>query len=137
MLSASIRLTPFLLMLLGKLNCVVSTSSITMCEHILLTQMFYSIGQVAQIAVIIFTIVSMILVCYCMCAGKRLCSGSKDSSNPITQAAVDMIRDPIPNTTFRSDDSTVNSDAASEDVMVKVTRIRIPVEINIGPSTRG
>ena len=83
-----------------------------------------------------FTIVCMILIFYCICAGKRLCSGSKDNSNPITQAAVDLIRDPIPNTVIRSDDATVNSDAASEDVMVKVTRIRIPVEINSGPSTR-
>ena len=92
-----------------------------------------SVGQIMQIAVIIFTIVTMILIFYCICAGKRLCSGSKDNSNPITQAAVDMIRDPVPNnTTIRSDDVTINSDAPSEDVVVKVTRIRIPVEINIG-----
>lgn len=95
-----------------------------------------SIGQVFQIAVIMFTIVCMILIFYCLCAGKRLCSDSKDNSNPITQAAVDLIRDPIPNTVIRSDDATVNSDAASENVVVKVTRIQIPVEINIGPSTR-
>jgi hypothetical protein len=99
---------------------------------------YCSVNQVIQIAVIIFTIVTMILIFYCICAGKRLCSGSKDNSNPITQAAVDMIRDPVPNT-IRSDDVTINSDApSSEDVVVKVTRIRIPVEINIGlpPPTR-
>lgn len=91
----------------------------------------------------IFTLVLLVLMAllfYCMSIAKMLYRNSKVNANqiaqdPTAQVDADMTLHQV-NTVLRSSDNvTVTSECSVEDVVVTVSRIQVPNEINIRPAS--
>jgi hypothetical protein len=92
-------------------------------------------SQISTIVLLVF----MALLFYCLSMARMLYPNSKVNANQITQdptaqVAADMTLHRVNTVLRRSDNATVTSECSVEDVEVTVSRIPVPIDINVRPA---